>query len=227
MSEEINQQARRLFAPLGAGYDRWSRILSFGQDPRWRRAMIDGLQLPPGACVLDVAAGTGMVAELLRQRGCHVVALDQSREMLTGAARKGFASVLANAESLPFADETFDALTFTYLLRYVSAPADCLCELARVVRTGGGVGMVEFGVPAGFWHPLWRLYTGAALPAVGSAISPGWKDVGSFLGPSIAAFHRSYPGDSLAQLWESAGLTDVRMRRMSLGGGLVMWGRRA
>lgn len=227
MSVPINQSARRLFAPLGANYDRWSRVLSFGQDPRWRRAMIDGMRLSPGARVLDVAAGTGLVADLLREQGCQVVALDQSREMLFGAVRKGFTAVLANAESLPFDDESFDALTFTYLLRYVSAPLACLRELVRVVRPGGPVGMVEFGLPAGIWYPPWRLYTGVGLPVIGSAISPGWKTVGAFLGPSITAFHRSYPKESLTLLWDSAGLTDVRVRRMSLGGGLIMWGRRA
>ncbi len=226
MTVESTQHARRLFAPLAGGYDRWSRVLSFGQDPRWRRTMVNGMGLKPGMMVLDVAAGTGLVSALLRERGCHVVSLDQSPEMLHGASSKGFAAILANAEALPFNGESFDALTFTYLLRYVSDTSACLRELARVVRPGGMVGMVEFGRPGGIWNPPWMIYTRMALPLVGSAISPGWGAVGRFLGPSIDNLHRSYPGDRMRSLWESAGLVDVRLRTMSLGGGMVMWGRR-
>ena len=220
MSVDVNQHAERLFAPLAHDYDRWSRLLSFGQDPRWRRAMVTGMELNSGMRVLDVAAGTGQVSSLLRDRSCRVISLDQSPEMLQGASRKGFSAILANAEALPFKDESFDALTFTYLLRYVSDKFSCLRELARVVRSGGVVGMVEFGRPGGVWGPPWMIYTRVALPLVGSAISPGWGTVGRFLGPSIDELHQSYSGDQLRHLWESAGFTDVRLRTMSLGGGL-------
>ena len=227
MKLDTNQHARRLFEPLASGYDRWSRVLSLGQDPRWRRTMVEGMGLAPGMRVLDVAAGTGLVARLLDARGCDVTCLDQSPEMLHGAAAKGFSSVLANAEVLPFDNESFDALTFTYLLRYVASPTDCLRELARVVRPGGMVGMVEFGLPGGLWRPLWTLYTRVGLPVIGTAISPGWREVGAFLNPSIIRFHQSYPPSALVTLWKSAGLSNVRIRRMSVGGGLIMWGRRA
>ncbi len=226
MHLDTNQHARRLFAPLAGDYDRWSSLMSFGQDPRWRRAMVDGLGLTPGMRVLDVAAGTGLVTQLLEARGCDVICLDQSPQMLSGAKAKGFTSVLANAENLPFADQSFDTLTFTYLLRYVQRPSDCLPELARVVKPGGMVGMVEFGLPRGMWRPLWTFYTRIGLPTIGAAISPGWREVGEFLNPSIVQFHRTYPATELVRLWESAGLTSVRVKRMSVGGGLIMWGRR-
>ncbi len=218
--------ARELFAPIAPTYERWARLLSLGQDARWRAVMVDGLRLPPGFRVLDVAAGTGSITRLMQARGLDVVSLDQSPEMVQMARGRGAAAVLATAERLPFADATFDAVTFGYLLRYVDDVPGCLRELARVVRPGGAIGMVEFGRPRGVWGPAWWLYTRLLLPVAGAAIRSGWGEVGRFLGPSIDAFARAYPPDRLAAEWRSAGMEAVELRRMSLGGGLVMWGRR-
>jgi demethylmenaquinone methyltransferase/2-methoxy-6-polyprenyl-1,4-benzoquinol methylase len=224
--------ARRLFAPLGPTYDRYAALLSLGQDPRWRRFLVTRIDPPAGGTVLDVATGTGAVAAaLLRRRpDLRVVGLDQSREMLAEAQRRVGDRVElreGRAEDLPFADGSFDALTFTYLLRYVDDPAATLRELARVVRPGGGLAMLEFGLPHGPWRPPWELYVRVALPALGRLISPGWHEVGRFLGPSIRGFHARLPLERLLALWRDAGLEDVQVRRMSLGGGLVVWGRRA
>ncbi len=220
--------ARTLFAPLGPTYDRYSALLSFGQDPRWRRFLVSRLDVGPGDTVLDVAAGTGLVTrELVRRFGCSVVALDQSPEMLAVAAERTrdlpVRIVEGRAETLPFADDEFAGLTFTYLLRYVDDPAATVRELARVVRPGGTMAMLEFDLPDGVWRPAWELWVRAGLPAAGRLISPGWHEVGRFLGPSIRGFWRSY--DPVA-LFRAAGLEDVRSRRLSLGGGVVVWGRR-
>ncbi len=188
--------------------------------------MVDGLRLPPGSRVLDVAAGTGSITRLLQARGFDVVSLDQSPEMTLMAGRRGADAVLATAERLPFADATFDAVTFGYLLRYVDDVPGCLRELVRVVRPGGAIGMVEFGRPTGVWGAAWWLYTRLLLPVAGAAIRSGWDEVGRFLGPSIDAFASSYQPDVLADVWRSTGMEGVNVRRMSLGGGLVMWGRR-
>jgi demethylmenaquinone methyltransferase / 2-methoxy-6-polyprenyl-1,4-benzoquinol methylase len=223
--------ARTLFAPLGPTYDRYAALLSFGQDPRWRRFLVSRVDVPRGGTVLDVATGTGAVAvELLRRYECRVVGLDQSPEMLAVArARFGDGVELheSRAESLPFGDASFDALTFTYLLRYVDDPAATLRELARVVRPGGSIAMLEFGVPRGLWRPLWELYVRVGLPLAGRAVSPGWHEVGRFLGPSIRGFYERYPLSQVLALWRDAGLRDVRARRLSLGGGVVVWGTRA
>ena len=228
MLSERRRHARALFAPLGPTYDRVGATLSFGQDPRWRRFLVARLPLDRGH-VLDVATGTGLVAEALVARGFRVTGLDQSVEMLA-LARKRFGDrvqlVEASADALPFPDASFDYLTFTYLLRYVDDPAATMRELARVVRPGGTVAMLEFGVPSGVWRPLWDLWVGVGLPFAGRLVSPGWHEVGRFLGPSIRAFHAAYPEPALRALWRDAGIADVRARRLSLGGGLVMWGRR-
>ena len=210
-------------------------LLSFGQDPRWRLALVRAIDPQPGERVLDVATGTGMVAvALARHSACEVVALDQSEAMLAAArARIAGAPELAaqisllrgEAERLPFPDGEFDALTFTYLLRYVDDRAATMRELARVVRPGGRIGMVEFGVPrpASLRAP-WRVHTRIGLPLLGGLVSTSWLEVGRFLGPSIEELHEVEP--DLVGLWAGAGIRDVRRRDMSFGAGIVMRGVR-
>ena len=95
----------------------------------------------------------------------------------------------AQAESVPFAPSSFDALTFTYLLRYVDDPQATMRELARVVRVGGRVASLEFGVPPrAAARGLWRAYTRVGLPALGRMVSPQWAQTGRFLARSIPAF---------------------------------------
>jgi demethylmenaquinone methyltransferase/2-methoxy-6-polyprenyl-1,4-benzoquinol methylase len=223
------RHAQELFAPLGPRYDRMGAILSFGQDPRWRRTLVSRLPQDRGH-VLDVATGTGLVAEALVARGFRVTGLDQSAGMLARArARFGdrVELVEASAEELPFGDSSFDHLTFTYLLRYVDDPGATLAELARVVRPGGTVGMLEFGLPRGVWRPFWDAWVGVGLPLAGRLVSPGWHEVGRFLGPSIRDFYGRIPVEALPGLWRDAGIEDVSLRRMSFGAGVVVWGRRA
>jgi demethylmenaquinone methyltransferase / 2-methoxy-6-polyprenyl-1,4-benzoquinol methylase len=229
------RHARELFAPLGPTYDRYARLLSFGQDPRWRSFLVS--RVPPEARrVLDVASGTAAVAiELARaEPGRTVVGVDQSPEMLAaGQERVDHAGLSerielreGRAEALPFATAEFDAVTFTYLLRYVDDVPATLRELVRVVRPGGVVAMLEFGLPSGVWRPLWELYVQVGLPSAGAVVSSGWGDVGRFLGPSIRGFHERWPEPRLLDAWRDAGVADVRAKRLSVGGGLVVWGRR-
>lgn len=226
------QHAQELFAPLGPTYDRYASLLSFGQDPRWRRFLVSRIGVGPGDTVLDVATGTGAVAaELVRQHGCEVVGLDQSQEMLAVAKRRVPATVRlveGEADHLPFEDASFAGLTFTYLMRYVDDPRATLRELARVVRPGGPIAGLEFDVPPNpVARAAWRFYTRVGLPLAGRAIAPGWHAVGDFLGPSIEELWRQIPLERMLTLWRDAGIEDVRHRRMSLGGGIVIWGRRA
>jgi demethylmenaquinone methyltransferase / 2-methoxy-6-polyprenyl-1,4-benzoquinol methylase len=230
-------QARALFAPLGPTYDRYARLLSFGQDPRWRRFLVSRVEIGPGESALDVETGTAAVAiELARRTGCSVIGVDQSPEMLAaGRARVEQAGlgdrirlVEGRAEALPFEDRSFDALTFTYIYRYVEDVGATLRELARVVRPGGTMASLEFGVPPHpFARALWELYVRVGLPLAGRAISPGWHEVGRFLGPSIRELERRLPLARQLELWRGAGIETVQARRLSLGGGVVIWGRRA
>ena len=232
-----NREAQALFAPLGPTYDRVARALSLGQDPRWRRFLVERLGVRSDETVLDVATGTAAVAiQIVHRYGCSVVGVDQSpgmlaagrRRVLLAAATKQIRLVEARAEALPFEDGTFDGLTVTYLLRYVDDPAATLAELARVVRPGAVVASLEFGLPS---QPLaraaWNFYTGVGLPLAGRLLGRGWLEVGEFLRRSIEDFYGRLPLDRQLTLWREAGIGGVRMQQMSLGGGIVIWGTRA
>ncbi len=231
------EQALQLFAGLPRRYDELGALLSFGQDPRWRRTLVSTVGVSPGDRVLDVATGTGLVAaELVRRYGCSVVGLDQSEQMLARARSRVAAEarladrvtvVRGEAESLPFASGEFDALTFTYLLRYVDDPVATMRELARVVKPGGRIASLEFGVPRSApLRALWFLYTRLGLPALGRLVSRDWYEVGRFLGPSISSFHRRHPPEEVVRIWEEAGIRSVAVKRMSFGAGVVMWGEK-
>ena len=238
ISAERNSFAKDLFAPLPARYDRLAEVLSFGQNGRWRRAMVDQIARAPGETVLDVASGTaGVAIQLARRTTARVVGVDLTEQMLrqgnTNVARAGLARQIGlaagRAEQLPFRDASFDALTFTYLLRYVDDPKATLAELARVVRPGGKVASLEFCVPPSpIWRAAWWVYTRAVLP-LGGLVSGGreWFVVGRFLGPNISRHYRRYSVSWTEQAWRDAGFTDVGSRLMSLGGGVVMWGTRS
>jgi demethylmenaquinone methyltransferase / 2-methoxy-6-polyprenyl-1,4-benzoquinol methylase len=231
------QHALRLFAGLPRRYDAAGAVLSFGQDPRWRRAMVARVQAGPGERVLDVATGTGMVAAaLVRRYGCEVVGLDQSPEMLGRAEARlerdpdlgeRIELVRGEAEALPFADGEFDHLTFTYLLRYVDDPAATLRELARVVKPGGRIASLEFMLPPNpVARSLWRAYTRVGLPVLGRVISRDWYEVGRFLSSSVPELYERLPLDRQLELWRAAGVPGAEAKVMSLGGGVVIWGTR-
>jgi demethylmenaquinone methyltransferase/2-methoxy-6-polyprenyl-1,4-benzoquinol methylase len=237
VASERKRGALALFAGLPRRYDLLSAALSFGQDPRWRSAMVGAIGAGAGDRVLDVATGTGLVArELVGRYGCSVVGLDQSADMLAGA-REALARrpelaarielVEGQAERLPFGNAEFDHLTFTYLLRYVDDPGATLEELARVVKPGGRIAALEFGLPdPPVWRSLWRLYTRLGLPALGRLFGRDWHEVGRFLGPNIEELYERWPIERQVELWRRAGISGVKARRMSLGGGVVTWGVR-
>lgn len=226
--------ARRLFSGLPSSYDLMAAVLSFGQDGRWRRFLVS--RVDEGARTLDVATGTAQVAiELSKRSGTTVIGIDQSEPMLREGLRRVAGAgldgrvrlILGDGQGLPFADGAFEAVTFTYLLRYVDDPAATIQELARVLRPGGVMANLEFHVPGSTAaRALWTIYTRAVLPLVGRVVSKAWYEVGRFLGPSISGFYRRLPLPSQLELWRQAGIPDVQARIMSLGGGVVIWGRK-
>jgi demethylmenaquinone methyltransferase/2-methoxy-6-polyprenyl-1,4-benzoquinol methylase len=232
-----NKFAQRLFADLPRRYDRLAEWLSFGQNARWRAAMVDRIVAGSPRRVLDVASGTaGVALQLADRTSAHIVGVDLTLSMLRVGQRgvsqahqtRRVQLVNGRAEALPFPDSSFDALTFTYLFRYVDDPRETLKELARVVRPGGVVASLEFMVPPSpFWRFWWWGYTRFVLPVAGLLTGgPEWYRVGRFLGPSISGLYRRYPVGWTVDAWEKAGFEEVGTRIMSLGGGLVMWGRR-
>jgi demethylmenaquinone methyltransferase/2-methoxy-6-polyprenyl-1,4-benzoquinol methylase len=238
LSGDRNRFAQQLFTNLPQRYDRLAEVLSMGQNGRWRRAMIDRVVPTSPAMVLDVASGTaGVALQLAERTSAFVVGVDLTLEMLSqgqrNVAAKGQADrvqlVAGRGEQLPFPDRTFDALTFTYLLRYVDDPLETLRELARVVKPGSVVASLEFFLPPSrFWRFMWWLYTRLVLPVAGLFTGGRqWFRVGRFLGPNISGHYRKYPLSWTEDAWRRAGFEQVGVRVMSLGGGLVMWGTRS
>jgi demethylmenaquinone methyltransferase/2-methoxy-6-polyprenyl-1,4-benzoquinol methylase len=237
-ADDRNRFAQQLFTSLPQRYDRLAEVLSMGQNGRWRRAMIDRVVPGSPGMVLDVASGTaGVALQLASRTSADVVGLDLTEGMLARGqrtvAQAGLSTriqlVAGRAEQLPFPDAAFDALTFTYLLRYVDDPQATLCELARVVKPGGAVASLEFLAPPSlFWRMWWWIYTRFLLPA-GGWVTGGheWFTVGRFLGPNISEHYRRYPLSWTADAWRRAGFENVGVRTMSLGGGLIMWGTRS
>lgn len=236
MDPERTRHARALFAGIAPEYDRMGAVLSFGRDPAWRRFLVSRVNAIPGSWVLDVATGTGLVARDLALRNLRVVGVDQSPAMLrrgvVAAHGEGLGNrvrfALAQAQALPFADETFDALTFTYLLRYVDDPAATLHELARVLRPGGVMASLEFHVPQDPWvHAAWLGYTRGVMPLLGGVVSNAWYRTGRFLGPSIVEFYGRYPLPAQVRMWQEAGVRRVRTKQLTMGTAIVTWGIKA
>ena len=234
MENHRNHQAQQLFDGIAAQYDWVPDIFSFFQYQRWRRYLVSRLRARPDAIVLDLCTGTaGVAMQTARAYQCRVVGVDLSPKMLSRAQHNlyinGLASqvplVMGRAENLPFADDCFDAVCVTFLLRYVDDPESTMLETIRVLKPGGRLLSLEFGVPPNsIARVFWHIYTRRVLPMAGALVSRSWRNVGAFLGRSISHLYESYNEDNLRALWLRLGILDVRVKRLSLGGAVVMWG---
>lgn len=159
--DEKTALVRAMFERIAPRYDRMNRVVSLGLDQRWRRAALAAIAVGPGDVVVDLACGTGDLAELAAARGARVVGLDSAREMLRGARRRRVAASLVrcDVESLPLRDGAASAATCGFALRNFTAPARVLRETARVLAPGGRLALLEVGTPssrvARAGHRLW------------------------------------------------------------------------
>ena len=212
-----------MFDAIAARYDRLNRLLSLGADRRWRRRAIAALQLGPRPRILDVASGTGdMVLEILRQRPeAQVVGVDPASRMLD-VARSKLASqvadervrlVVGDAQGLAFDDESFDAVCIAFGIRNVPDRERGLSEMARVLRPGGRLAVLELSTPRrGILGPLARLYIRGIVPWLGALLSR--HAAYRYLERSIAAFP---PPETFARMMTEAGLRDVRVTELTFG----------
>lgn len=225
-SAESNQPrfgSGAMFDRIAERYDLLNRILSLGIDKRWRRIAAHALKLVPGSRVLDVATGTADLAvELARESpGTTVVGVDPSARMLSIAAAKldriGLAGRVAlatgDAEKLPFDASSFDGAAMAFGIRNVPDRPQALRELARVVRPGGRVAILELGEPRpGLFGSLGRLYVHELVPRIGAILSGAAEY--RYLQSSIARFP---PPREFAHTMTDAGLVDVEFRELTLG----------
>jgi demethylmenaquinone methyltransferase / 2-methoxy-6-polyprenyl-1,4-benzoquinol methylase len=236
VSSKKNTHARHLFDGIAGNYDGPAQVFSFFQYLRWRRFLVSRLKISPQAQVLDVATGpAGVAIYIAGKTGCQVTGMDISDLMLKQAGINLRAANLTStvslvkgrAENLPFPDHAFDVVVFTFLFRYVDEPQAVMHELARVLKPGGQIASLEFYVPKGpVLHPLWLLHTRLVMPLGTRFMAPGWREVGSFLGPNISDFFRKYTLADLHQMWKQAGLNNVQTALLSQGGAFVMWGQK-
>jgi demethylmenaquinone methyltransferase/2-methoxy-6-polyprenyl-1,4-benzoquinol methylase len=226
--------AQRIFAGIADAYDGPAQVFGLFRQRAWHRALVEAIARDRPRRVLDMCTGTGAVAaEIVKRTSAHVVGADATRAMLDRArlrfrsAERRVDLVRADAQAPPFGDASFDALVWSYLLRYVDDVPETVRALGRLVRPGGAMASLEFGVPQGrAARAAWEVYTRAILPAGLALLSRGWRHVGGFLGESIRAFDEQWPVEALEDLWRSAGFEDVKTRRLSFGGGVVTSGRR-
>jgi demethylmenaquinone methyltransferase / 2-methoxy-6-polyprenyl-1,4-benzoquinol methylase len=216
--EKRPHEVAAMFDEVAAKYDRTNDVLSLGQDRRWRRAVVEALDVRPGERLLDLAAGTGTSPEPFADAGVLAVPCDFSLGMLrVGRGRRpdlGF--VAGDATNLPFADGAFDAVTISFGLRNVGDVDAALAEMRRVTRHGGRLVICEFSHPT--WAPWRRVYTGylmRALPAVARRVSSS-PDSYVYLAESI----RAWPDQrGLGEQVAAAGWGSVSYRNLS--GGIV------
>jgi len=212
--EKQPQQVAEMFDAVAERYDRTNTILSGAQDRRWRRHTVRALELLPGQKVLDVAAGTGVSTKALVASGAWCVATDFSLGMLSATKDPWLPRVAGDALHLPFADDSFDAVTISFGLRNVEDPTAALAEFARVTRPGGRLVVCEFSRPRPApirWGYRWYLHN--VLPKLAGRVSSN-PEAYTYLQETIDAWPDQ---PSLARLITRAGWTDVRWRNMTFG----------
>ena len=207
-----------MFDDVAPKYDLVNDVLSMGQTRRWRRIVVDAVGAERGQKVLDLAAGTGTSSEPYADAGIHVVACDFSLGMLRVGKRRrpDIDFVAGDATNLPFADNSFDAVTISFGLRNVSDPKLALREMLRVTKPGGRMVIAEFSQPTfAPWRTVYTEYLMRALPAIASKISSN-PDSYVYLAESI----RAWPDQpALAARMQAAGWSDVAWRNPT--GGIV------
>lgn len=216
---------RRMFAAIAPRYDLMNRLMTFGRDQVWRRTVARLCALPTGGRLLDVATGTGDIAnEALRlDPTVRPVGLDLTREMMLYGRNKGIPFTEGDALALPFADATFDAACSCFMMRNVTDIRAAFAEQTRVVRPGGRVICLEITRPAWpLFSALFDLYFFRFVPLVGGLVS-GRRDAYTYLPHSTLVFPRP---PELAALMTSAGLRNVRFRTAMLGTVAIHWGTR-
>jgi len=219
----MSEQIREMFSSIATRYDVTNVVLSFGIDRSWRDVAVRTAGTGPGMRVLDCATGTGDLALAFRRTGAEVVGTDFCAPMLEPAREKARAAGLevtfevADAMALPYPDRSFDVASISFGIRNVDDPVICLREMARVVKPGGQVLVLEFGQPHGPWGAMYRSYSRVVMPAVGGLLT-GNRAAYQYLPRTAAAFPA---GERFLELMDRAGGFRERSARALTGG--ITW----
>lgn len=212
-----------MFDRIAGRYDLMNRIISLGIDQRWRRRTVDALALKPGATVLDLATGTGDLAMMIARRhpAVTVAGIDPSAGMLAEGERKVAAAGLGarvtlrlgDAETLDAPDASVDGISMAFGIRNVVDRPKALREMARALKPGGRVAILELGEPrSGLLGALARVHIHHVVPTLGALLSGAWEY--RYLQRSIAAFP---PPDEFAATMRASGLRVERVEPMTFG----------
>lgn len=211
---------REMFTQIAARYDLMNRLMSAGQDLRWRRLAVQAAELRPGDTLLDIAAGTGDMVFIAHRLvpGVHVVAADFAVEMMRVGRRRPDARpahwVGADTYRLPFPDGAFDAVTSAFLLRNLTDPLAGIREQVRALKPGGRlVALDATPPPDNFLRPAINLYLNRVFPILGTLVA-GQPDAYRYLPRSIATF---LPPAAIGELYRQAGLGGVWHRIFMAG----------
>lgn len=233
VNEDKERYVRAMFAGIAPRYDLLNTILSFNQHKAWRRLAVRMAQVRPGDCCLDICTGTGDFAvDLARAVGPtgRVLGADFCEPMIRSGLGKiarapggRIAMMIANAEALPYASDRFDIATVGFGVRNVAHLERAVCEMARVIRPGGRVVILEFTRPRPSWYrPLVDFYLSAILPRIGGLISR--REAYTYLPESMRTF---VVREELAAIMERAGLRDIQMRDLNFGTVCIHLGTKA
>jgi demethylmenaquinone methyltransferase/2-methoxy-6-polyprenyl-1,4-benzoquinol methylase len=210
--DEKTRQVRAMFDAIASRYELVNRLMTFGLDARWRRRAVSDLRLPALSVVLDIAAGTGDFTRELTRQGHVAVATDLSFGMLH-AARALTTRVQANAVRLPFRSAGFDGVTCGYALRNFTDLERTFDEMARVVRPGGRISLLEVAEPrSGLWRAGFRVWFRHVVPFIGSLVSD--RAAYRYLPKSTAYLPES---DEIVRMLNRSGFSAVNHRRI-MGG---------
>ena len=217
---------RKMFDSIAARYDLMNRLMTLGQDQRWRKFAVEKAHVPAAGRVLDLACGTGDIAALIAQQhpAAQVVGADFSRPMLAYAARRAgqhISWLVGDANQLPCQAHRFDAVTFGYLLRNVDTPLIVLQEVYRVLKAGGMVVCLDTTPPEkNLLYPLIRFHLRYTIPLLGRMIARDQEAYG-YLTDSTMDFYRA---EKLADLFRQAGFTAIGYKKFMLGTIAIHWG---
>jgi len=223
--EEKRNQVRAMFDRIAPRYDAMNRLLTVGLDQRWRRAALAAVEVGRRDRVLDLACGTGDLAELAAERGARVVGVDFAREMLRGARRRGIDAlwIHGDAASLPLSDGCATVVTCGFALRNFASLPEVLGEMARVLESGGRLALLEVDRPSlSLVRAAHSLYFDRVVPRVGGWLSD--RAAYAYLPRSTAYLP---PPRELAALIGDAGFEQVQLRRLLLGSAQIITAVRA